>query len=44
MEADSLTVKEQSVMAVRCWHRCPENCSVPSMEALKARLDGALGS
>ena len=30
--------------AVRPWHSCPESCGAPSLEVLKARLDGALGS
>jgi len=30
---------------VRCWHRLPrEAVGAPSLEVLKARLDGALGS
>ena len=30
--------------AVRRWHCCSESCGVPSLEVLKAGLDGALGS
>ena len=30
--------------AVRRWHCCPESCGAPSLEVLKAGLDGALGS
>ena len=30
--------------ALRCWHSCPEKLWCPSLEVLKARLDGALGS
>ena len=26
--------------AVRPWHSCPESCGAPSLEVLKARLDG----
>ena len=31
---------------VRCWNSCPERLWMPrpSLEVLKARLDGALGS
>ena len=32
-------------MVVRCWNRLPrEIVGAPSLEALQARLDGALGS
>jgi len=30
--------------AVRWWHCYPESCGAPSLEKLKAGLDGALGS
>ena len=35
-----------SQRAVRCWNSCPERLWMPrpSLEVLKARLDGALGS
>lgn len=37
--------ESSSQMVVRCWHRMPrEDVDVPSLELLKARLDGALGS
>jgi len=29
---------------MRRWHCCPESCGAPSLEVLKAGLDGALGS
>ena len=35
-----------TLRAVRCWNSCPERLWMPrpSVEVLKARLDGALGS
>ena len=35
-----------AVRVVRCWNSCPERLWMPhpSLEVLKARLDGALGS
>ena len=33
-----------SQRAVRRRHCCPESCGAPSLELLKARLDGAMGS
>ena len=35
-----------TVRVVRCWNSCPERLWMPrpSLEVLKARLDGALGS
>jgi len=33
---------EEIQTAVRCWHQ--QSCGAPSLEALKAWLDGALGS
>ena len=34
-----------TVRMVRCWHRLPrEVVDAPSLQVLKARLDGALGS
>jgi len=35
-----------TMRAVRCWNSCPERLWMPrpSVEVLKARLDGALGS
>ena len=41
-----LAVRKQSCCqrAVRRWHCCPESCGAPSLQALEARWDGALGS
>lgn len=35
-----------TLRVVRCWNSCPERLWMPrpSLEVLKARLDGALGS
>ena len=35
-----------TMRVVRCWNSCPERLRMPhpSLEVLKARLDGALGS
>ena len=35
-----------TMRVVRCWNSCPERLWMlhPSLEVLKARLDGALGS
>jgi len=33
-----------SFRVLRPWHSCPEAVGAPSLGALKARLDGALGS
>ena len=34
-----------TIRAVRCWNRLPrEVMNAPSLEVLKARLDGSLGS
>jgi len=52
LQPSEVTMKEYSIYtyntmrAVRCWNSCPERLWMPrpSVEVLKARLDGALGS
>ena len=33
-----------TMRVVRCWNSCPERLWMLSLDVLKARLDGALGS